>query len=109
MTDKPMSEEDMAKFTEKQRRVYYQNIVYSVCNSLDRIFGTHVVCGTIGEPHTEVEDLLRVLEKIGPVPVRMLRECPDRVRDAIMRRGADILMDEWDHGPPTNPGEGTET
>jgi hypothetical protein len=61
---------------EKQRRVYYQNIVYSVCNSLDRInraggilglvreTGTsHIVCGTVDTPTTEVQDLMREVEK----------------------------------------------
>ena len=50
---------------EKSRRVYYQNIVYGVCNILDaateRFCGTGVVCGTVREPSTEVQDTLRSL------------------------------------------------
>lgn len=54
---------------EKKRRVYYQNIVYSVCNSLDRIFakrisrGEGVVCGTIDTPTTQVQDLMKEVEQ----------------------------------------------
>jgi hypothetical protein len=54
--------EELAK--EKERRVYYQNIVYSVCNALDVIEGSHVVCGTAGSPTTEVQDaMLRLVEE----------------------------------------------
>lgn len=43
---------------EKDRRIYYQDIVYYVCNKLDKIFGgTHVtVCGSWAEPSTEVQE-----------------------------------------------------
>lgn len=34
--------------TEKQRRIYYQDIVYSVCNSLDRIFARRILRGGRG-------------------------------------------------------------
>jgi hypothetical protein len=48
---------------EKARRVYYQDIVYSVCNALDRIFakrpGRGVVCGTADEPSTQVQELMQ--------------------------------------------------
>ncbi len=50
------------------RRVYYQDIVYAVCNSLDRIFGNRVargegvVCGTLETPSTSVQDLLPEVE-----------------------------------------------
>lgn len=61
---------------EKARRVYYQNIVYAVCNTLDRINrsrgvmgevkgdgSSRVVCGTVDEPSTMAQDLMRVVEK----------------------------------------------
>ena len=51
--------------TEKQRRVYYQDIVYSVCSQLDEALGRHIsksngiVCGTADSPSMEVEDTLK--------------------------------------------------
>ena len=46
-------------FIEKQRRVYYQDIVYTVCNVIDR-WKRHnlvgVACGTASEPSHEVQD-----------------------------------------------------
>lgn len=52
---------------EKRRRVYYQNIVYAVCNELDRAFGNRVsrgegvVCGTVESPTTQVQSLMKEL------------------------------------------------
>lgn len=46
---------------EKQRRIYYQDIVYKVCNLLDAHHGRSitrgegVVCGTAGSPSKDVE------------------------------------------------------
>jgi len=52
---------------EKARRVYYQDIVYYVCNVLDKIDGKHVghglVCGTLKTPITEVQDRMDRLEQ----------------------------------------------
>jgi hypothetical protein len=52
---------------EKERRIYYQNIVYSVCNSIDQCFGSRpgmgVVCGTADEPTTEVQQAISHLCK----------------------------------------------
>ena len=57
--------------TEKERRVYYQDIVYSVCSVLDDIDhnhiskGTGIVCGTVEHPSTDVQDRMkRLLEEI---------------------------------------------
>lgn len=60
---------------EKDRCVYYQDIVYAVCNSLDRInrniglmghigadTGT-VVCGTLDTPSDQVQRLMREVEQ----------------------------------------------
>ncbi len=51
---------------EKARRVYYQDIVYAVCNSLDRIFsnrpGKGVVCGTSTSPSQQVQQAMQVVE-----------------------------------------------
>ncbi len=44
---------------EKKRSMYYQHIVYSVCNMLDQIDGRRpgngIVCGTAAEPCSDVE------------------------------------------------------
>lgn len=58
---------------EKQRRIYYQDIVYHVCYGLDLIDGQKpghgIVCGTIEEPNTDVFDrmvrLKKELEQLG--------------------------------------------
>ncbi len=58
----------MDKPTEKQQRVYYQNIVYEVCNLLDAA-GTgdsRLVCGTVNEASTEVQDALKALIRRRP-------------------------------------------
>ena len=47
--------------TEKQRRIYYQDIVYSVCNELDSVFDVRLVCGTVENPTNEVQDALHRL------------------------------------------------
>jgi len=48
------------KVTEKDRRMYYQNILYHVCLCLDRIDnksrGNGIVCGCIEAPSTEVQE-----------------------------------------------------
>lgn len=52
---------------EKERRVYYQDIVYSVCNIIDPLFETPTVCGTVDGPSAEVVDRLReVVERKTP-------------------------------------------
>jgi hypothetical protein len=49
--------------TEKDRRIYYQDIVYQVCNALDEIDGkqTGIICGTADEPNTNVADRMKHL------------------------------------------------
>lgn len=55
----------MSEYTEKDRRIYYQDIVYKVCNLLDKHYGrkpgTGLVCGTIDEPSSEVQNELATL------------------------------------------------
>jgi len=42
---------------EKKRRVYYQDIVYAVCNTLDTSGeGRHIICGTVDEPSIETQE-----------------------------------------------------
>ncbi len=51
---------------EKAARVYYQTIVYEVCNVLDGIEGgSKIVCGTVETPTTEVQvSMKRVQEQL---------------------------------------------
>jgi len=64
--------------TEKDRRIYYQNIVYYVCGKLDQAFGksvcrgTGTVCGTADKPSSEVQDSMRRLL----LELQMLRRQP---------------------------------
>lgn len=66
---KAMAAWEAAVGEEKRRRIYYQNIVYHVCNSLDRIFGKRttrgewIVCGTIDEPTGQVEAAMQIIEQ----------------------------------------------
>jgi hypothetical protein len=69
---------------EKRRRVYYQDIVYAVCNELDRAFAKRVtrgegtVCGTVDSPTTQVQDLLRELVDRDHARMRRIQElAPD--------------------------------
>ncbi len=47
--------------SEKRRRVYYQDIVYAVCNKLDRVYVPKCVCGTVDSPTTQVQERLESL------------------------------------------------
>lgn len=65
---KAMAAWEAATKEEQRRRIYYQNIVYKVCNWLDRIFGKRItrgegiVCGTVDTPSTEVEAAMQIVE-----------------------------------------------
>jgi len=50
--------------TEKERRIYYQDIVYHVCNALDKIDGDRmaITCGTVETPTTQVQDRMDMLK-----------------------------------------------
>lgn len=48
---------------EKRARIYYQNIVYNVCNSLDVVAGEMIVCGNATEPSDDVQKAARTLVK----------------------------------------------
>jgi hypothetical protein len=48
------------KLTEERiRRAYYQDIVYYVCNALDRFYNSKTVCGTSARPTTHVQERLK--------------------------------------------------
>ncbi len=41
---------------EQDKRIYYQDIVYKVCNIIDNQCGGFTTAGTINNPSTEVEE-----------------------------------------------------
>ena len=87
--------------SEKERRVYYQNIVYAVCNLLDSHLGytpgQGIVTGTVETPSTMVSDTLekvllrcRQLDKAEADAAAMRRtmtENESRLKDVIRRIG----------------------
>jgi hypothetical protein len=82
---------------EKARRIYYQNIVYDVCNEMDKTFmGSRTVCGTVEEPSMQVQQRVSTLvcanrekyKRYAEV-VRLLRRC----LLALEREG-------WEEGEP---------
>jgi hypothetical protein len=69
-------EEKLAE--EKDRRVYYQDIVYAVCNHLPR----GIVCGTKYSPTTGVQDAVKALRDGLREAILYLRE--EQVDDSII-------------------------
>lgn len=49
------------KASEKDRRIYYQDIVYSVCELLDTVYTPSTCCGICTAPTTQVQDRVRSL------------------------------------------------
>lgn len=77
--------------TEKIRRIYYQNIVYAVCRTLDRINGGKIVCGTVDTPTTHVQDAMKQLEKLATVYIpRRILEAP-----AVAQEEPKKVADGW--------------
>jgi hypothetical protein len=70
---------------EKRRRVYYQDIVYQVCNELDRAFHVKrgergVVAGTIDAPSNEVPERMKELVDWALAAMKgSMRSCGGRV------------------------------
>lgn len=63
---------------EKSRRVYYQDIVYAVCNELDKILPGTTVCGSWAEPSTEVQERMKAIRKVlSHVPGRVLMKAKE--------------------------------
>lgn len=62
MTDTP--EKFVERVTEKDRRIYYQDLVYITCNFVDKVLGRRVsqgtgtVCGTADEPSDGLQKAL---------------------------------------------------
>ena len=69
--------------TEKERRIYYQDIVYHVCYALDLIDGKKpghgIVCGTADEPNNNVFDRMKALVK----SMKASTKVPDLIRELI--------------------------
>lgn len=76
------------KDTEKRRRVYYQSIVYAVCNKLDSCNGktTGIVCGTVKEPSTDTEDALEAVLR----ELTELREKINQVDEVLVVNWIDV-------------------
>ena len=68
----------MSEFSEKDRRVYYQDIVYAICNILDKHNGGCLCCGTVDEPSTEVQDAL-----VSTLNTRATDPLLDRMAEAL--------------------------
>ena len=66
-SEKESVDTDSPQVTEKQRRIYYQDIVFWVCNILDCIdgkppgIGAGIVCGSPESPSNQVLDRMRAL------------------------------------------------
>lgn len=68
---------------ERRRRVYYQNIVYSVCDTLDALSGGTIVCGTVKEPTGEVQQATKQLADKAERLTERLAEAADTRRTQI--------------------------
>ncbi len=102
---------------EKRYRVYYQDIVYAVCNLLDRLAYLKfcwedgqqsprwIVCGTADEPSTEVQQVLEEfmnhrkqqaaeLERLRKGEVNYEKESAavDKVRNEIVKQQAERIL-----------------
>jgi hypothetical protein len=64
---------------EHSRRVYYQNIVYAVCNKIDAILnrrvGHGIVCGTVESQTTQVQDAMSNISETYKVMNKEIEEC----------------------------------
>ncbi len=58
----PDNDEPYEISDEKSARVYYQGIVYDVCNKLDLINGGKIVCGTFRHPSESVQMAMSLIK-----------------------------------------------
>lgn len=58
-----MTTQELAECEEKHRRIYYQSIVYDVCNIIDRHRGDgkQTICGSVCSPSDDVQKSLKNL------------------------------------------------
>jgi len=91
--------------TEKDRRIYYQSIVYSVCAMLDSFSGGRgsVQCGTKETPSTGVQDTLAVL-----IERARKAEAEIAAKDAALRWLLNLAHDVGKSGGRPEPGEWEE-
>lgn len=59
--EQQLAEAQASHVYEKNHRVYYQDIVYRVCNELDRVLVGRTVCGTADSPATQVQDRIEIV------------------------------------------------
>lgn len=80
--------------TEKDRRVYYQNLVYAACNLLDEFLantdthGDKIVCGTADEPSSGFVEALEKLRKKWLDREKLLKDYQDEFQ---ARQMADMV------------------
>lgn len=114
---------------EKRRRVYYQDIVYAVCRTLDRRKRKEqtTVCGTVNSPTTEVQDAVenllneyaalnrRIDGDFGEAPIAPQIGAVGRDDDWALRRGENnplpsgtkIILEAVKPKQPRGYGDGT--
>lgn len=83
---------------EKLRRVYYQSIVYDVCNLLDkgRPHGEGVVCGSVHSPHRGVQEAVaEILGKVEPYGAKHITVIADLRSQVERMRGALKRVERW--------------
>lgn len=100
-----------AAISEKDRRVYYQDLVYEVCRLIDvangNMPGKGIVCGTVEEPSTQLQQAVTVLiqKALRPAPTHAEFEKLLAIVEPLNRLRSDegssveILSDNPD-GPP---------
>lgn len=67
--------------SEKERRIYYQDIVYAVCNIIERNLGEYVPCGTVDNPTRAVQEVLRECRIVGVSDEKDRWKDPQEVRE----------------------------
>lgn len=77
MSDNPQPPTEARELTEKDRRIYYQGLVYDVCNIVDRYMpeGKKVYCGSAEAPTNNfIQHLEQILKESTPTAREVLEE-----------------------------------
>ena len=89
------AEGQSTKYDEHQGRVYYQDIVYSVCCTIDRIIGGgRIVCGTYQSPTIDVQTEMHRIEGAYSAMASQLRQLRDeaaKLRAELEKSGQTVL------------------
>lgn len=88
----PLFDRLAALSSEKDRRIYYQDIAYTVCNWLDNALSQKTICGTIETPAIGVQDGLRA---VGDLVIGLRDKLDARAKEIVhVQRVADDAMQE---------------